>query len=322
MVHKRRDFLITFTVLCLAMCACSGLQYLGSAFYLMVQHWVFSLESGGGRLLSGLFSSPWTGVLVQYVFSIGLPFLAVIPMTWFLRSDRRPAQKLSAEVWGSALFMALGLGYIFNFLGVFLDSFISIFTGVPAGDMNPVMDALDALTPGMVIYTCLVAPFMEELLFRGVLLRKARRFGDRTAVVFTAVMFGLMHGNLNQFLYAVVIGLVLGYLAVRTNRILYNVLLHMAVNSFSMLLVMVEDGLYALGLSWAAAAFSFASCLMVLLLIAAGIYFFFRDGRRYWWQMGQQNGVPTSYKKYVYLNPGFLFYVIIFGMEMLSYMMK
>ena len=226
MVHKRRDFLITFTVLCLAMCACSGLQYLGSAFYLMVRHWVFSLERGGGRLLSGLFSSPWTGVLVQYVFSIGLPFLAVIPMTWFLRSDRRPAQKLSAEVWVSALFMALGLGYIFNFLGVFLDSFISIFTGVPAGDMNPVMDALDALTPGMVIYTCLVAPFMEELLFRGVLLRKARRFGDRTAVVFTAVMFGLMHGNLNQFLYAVVIGLVLGYLAVRTNRILYNVLLH------------------------------------------------------------------------------------------------
>lgn len=43
-----------------------------------------------------------------------------------------------------------------------------------------------------------------------------------------------------------------------------------------MLLVMVEDGLYALGLSWAAAAFSFASFLMVLLLIAAGIYFFFR----------------------------------------------
>ena len=70
MVHKRRDFLITFTVLCLAMCACSGLQYLGSAFYLMVRHWVFSLESGGGRLLSGLFSSPWTGVLVQYVSAV------------------------------------------------------------------------------------------------------------------------------------------------------------------------------------------------------------------------------------------------------------
>ena len=111
----------------------------------------------------------------------------------------------------SALFMCLGLGYIFNFLGVFLDVFFSIFTGVPATDMNPVMDALDELTPGMVIYTCLIAPFMEEFIFRGVLLKKARRFGDRTAVVFCAVMFGLMHGNLNQCLYAVVIGLILGY---------------------------------------------------------------------------------------------------------------
>lgn len=36
-------------------------------------------------------------------------------------------------------FHVLGLGYIFNFLGVFLDVFFSIFTGVPATDMNPVM---------------------------------------------------------------------------------------------------------------------------------------------------------------------------------------
>lgn len=32
---------------------------------------------------------------------------------------------LPAEVWMSALFMCLGLGYIFNFLGVFLDVFFS-----------------------------------------------------------------------------------------------------------------------------------------------------------------------------------------------------
>ena len=156
MVHKRRDFLITFTILCLAMCACSGFQYLGSAFYGLVWHRIHGLGSGGARLLSGLFDSPWTGVLVQYIFSIGVPFLLVVPMTCFVRSDRRPAHTLPAEVWMSALFMCLGLGYIFNFLGVFLDVFFSIFTGVPATDMNPVMDALDELTPGMVIYTCLI----------------------------------------------------------------------------------------------------------------------------------------------------------------------
>ena len=70
-----------------------------------------------------------------------------------------------------------------------------------------------------------------------------------------------------------------------------------------------------------AATFSAAGFVMILLLIAAGIYFFFRDGRRYWWQMGRQNGWPTPYRKYVYLNPGFILYVIIFGIEMISYIL-
>ena len=62
MVHKRRDFLITFTIFCLAMCACSGFQYLGSAFYGLVWHRIHGLGSGGARLLSGLFDSPWSSV--------------------------------------------------------------------------------------------------------------------------------------------------------------------------------------------------------------------------------------------------------------------
>ena len=97
-----------------------------------------------------------------------------------------------------------------------------------------------------------------------------------------------------------VIGLILGYVAVRTNRIFYNVLLHMAVNSFSMMLVLVENGLNALGMGAMAAAFSVGNFIMILLLIAAGIYFFFRDGRRYWWQMGQEVCVPESGIYFIY----------------------
>lgn len=93
------------------------------------------------------------------------------------------------------------------------------------------------MTPSMVIYACFLGPFMEELLFRGMILKRARRFGDRTAVAFTAVLFGLMHGNLLQFFYAASIGLILGYVAVRTSSIRYTVLMHMAINSFSTVMV-------------------------------------------------------------------------------------
>ena len=98
------------------------------------------------------------------------------------------------------------------------------------------------MTPSMVIYACFLGLFMEELLFRGMILKRARRFGDRTAVAFTAVLFGLMHGNLLQFFYAAAIGLILGYVAVTepaASAIL--ALMHMAINSFSTVMVAGQD---------------------------------------------------------------------------------
>ena len=70
-----------------------------------------------------------------------------------------------------------------------------------------------------------------------------------------------------------------------------------------------------------AAAFFVGVFIMILLSPQPGSTFFFRDGRRYWWQMGRQNGWPTSHRRYVYLNPDFLLYVIIFGIEMISYIL-
>ena len=52
-------------------------------------------------------------------------------------------------------------------------------------------------------------------------------------------MFGLMHGNVTQFLYAAVIGVVLGYVAVKTGRMRYNRLLHILINSWSLVIAML-----------------------------------------------------------------------------------
>ena len=64
-------------------------------------------------------------------------------------------------------------------------------------------------------------------------------FGDKAAITYTALMFGLMHGNVTQFLYAAVIGVVLGYVAVKTGRMRYNCLLHILINSWSLVIAML-----------------------------------------------------------------------------------
>lgn len=60
--------------------------------------------------------------------------------------------------------------------------------------------------------SCLVIPIAEELLFRGVVYKRLKLyFGVTPALIGSALIFGIMHVNLVQFLYAAVIGLFLAF---------------------------------------------------------------------------------------------------------------
>ena len=84
----------------------------------------------------------------------------------------------------------------------------------------------DSDTFSMFLYASILAPIGEEILFRGYVLRSLRPFGKRFAILGSAILFGLFHGNLLQTPYAIVMGLVLGYLATEYS-IRWSVLLHM-----------------------------------------------------------------------------------------------
>ena len=92
----------------------------------------------------------------------------------------------------------------------------------------PVLEAVagSSDTFSMFLYASIFAPVWEELLFRGYVLRTLRPFGKRFAVLCSALLFGLFHGNLLQTPYAVIMGLILGYVTVEYS-ILWSVLLHM-----------------------------------------------------------------------------------------------
>ena len=87
-----------------------------------------------------------------------------------------------------------------------------------------------------VLYAALLGPLIEEYVYRGVLLDSIRPYGDRFAVVSSAVIFGLAHGNLMQFLPAALIGWFLGYVRVKTGSWGVCVLLHALNNLTSLLL--------------------------------------------------------------------------------------
>ena len=52
------------------------------------------------------------------------------------------------------------------------------------------------------LYMVICAPILEEYIFRKLIVDRTVKYGQGVAVVLSGLMFGLFHGNLNQFAYA------------------------------------------------------------------------------------------------------------------------
>jgi membrane protease YdiL (CAAX protease family) len=115
------------------------------------------------------------------------------------------------------------------------------------------------------IATCLIAPFVEEMLFRGVLLRAfLERYPRGLAISYSALYFGAAHLNIYQFFLAFLLGLFLGWLYERSRSLVPCIVLHGALNTTVSALSAIEgstetqDPFIVPALAWLAAAIAAA----------------------------------------------------------------
>ncbi len=83
----------------------------------------------------------------------------------------------------------------------------------------------------------IVAPVVEELMFRGLGFTLLARFGQGPAILVTAALFGVGHGLFGLAFAATAFGLGLGYLRSRTSSVVPGIVLHILLNAFSVLAI-------------------------------------------------------------------------------------
>lgn len=92
------------------------------------------------------------------------------------------------------------------------------------------------------LFVGLVGPVVEELVFRGIILGGLRTTGRiLSAIILSALMFGLIHMNINQFSYTIIMGIFWGLLVEATGSIIPSVICHIFTNSTSVLLAYLLD---------------------------------------------------------------------------------
>jgi membrane protease YdiL (CAAX protease family) len=94
----------------------------------------------------------------------------------------------------------------------------------------------------LVLITVVFAPVIEELFFRGLLLRSIeKRFGPRWALWASAIVFAAVHLQPLQFPALVMIGLVLGWLTLRNGRLGPSIWAHVAFNATATITLLVTE---------------------------------------------------------------------------------
>ena len=172
-----------------------------------------------------------------------LPALAFVPMycigfpifLWLL--PKAPPRELMPEKRSipgreliPILLMCLGVLYPGNLLGQGLDWLLRrVFQTSGGGNsLEVLMDS--SSTWAFFLVAVVLAPIMEELTFRKLLLDRMRTIDKPSAVFFTALAFGLFHSNVVQFFYAFGVGIIFGCIYLRTGRIGYSMVLHVIIN--------------------------------------------------------------------------------------------
>ena len=181
-------------------------------------------------------------IYVNYILSFVPMYLVAFPLFYLMVKNMRVMKRVRGRMkitdFLATFFISQGVMMVGDIIGTVLNKFISVF--VKNEVQNPV-DELVEETPIwlIILVVVIIGPIIEELMFRKLMIDRLSPYGTVGAIIFSSVTFGLFHGNLYQFFYAAMLGVILGYIYAKTGKLRYSVLLHMLINLFGSALGML-----------------------------------------------------------------------------------
>ena len=179
-----------------------------------------------------------------YIVMMGAP----LPVAALIQRRRiqpfGPAKRVHPLAFAGGVLGGMAMCVVANIIASYIMNFLMLL-GIPQPPMpDTLMRTPLSLGLNLLIFAVLPA-LLEEMVFRGYVLRTLRPYGDRTAILVSSLLFALMHGNVLQVPFAFIVGLVLGYVAVQTDNIWLAVVIHFGNNAMSTVLQYLQIGMSA-----------------------------------------------------------------------------
>ncbi len=195
---------------------------------------LLSIALSQGMLYLLAYSGVGDTMVLQFLIEV---FLA-LPGVYYLIGRKQPVRKvlgvspLNKVQW----LLLLPFAFCVETIGEFVNVLSQLFTPNVVGEH--MLELISAYPFPVAFFVIAVMPAVcEEFIFRGILYQGYRKCSVSGAIVLSAVLFGLMHMNMNQLSYAFVIGLLFAAVNEVTGSIVPSVLLHLYINGKSAVLL-------------------------------------------------------------------------------------
>ena len=204
----------------------------------------------------------------------------VLPLPIFLylmnkfESSEIEKESVDLKTFIKYIAITITLMLIGNLIGIILTTIIG--GAIQSEISNPVENLINSTNIWLnLALISIIGPIFEEILFRKILIDKTIKYGARISIIISALLFGLFHGNVNQFFYAFLMGGVFAYVYIKTVKIIYPIILHLIVNLMgsviSLKLIQSISNLYSGSINLFDASFVIIYVIIILILVTIGL---------------------------------------------------
>lgn len=230
---------------------------------------IFGLNS---QAATRILREPIIGELVSVILAFFMSFLPFLVL--FLAKEHKNIKNLSFEkpkASSKNVAVLIALGVAFCNLAAFL-SMVVVFEFSVFGIDFPSSNA--EMLPGFfgfilsLLSSAFIPALLEEFAMRGVAMGILRKYGDGFAILCTSFVFAFLHANPRQIFFAFLVGLVLGFVTVKTDSIWPAIAIHFLNNAVAVLTTYSYDLLSQELANFIYYAFVAASFIVAIVLLA------------------------------------------------------
>lgn len=187
--------------------------------------------------------------IIQIFYSVLCVLLPFLIVSFFIRKIQHRERDDRLAPFGAPpnrgwFIASLGIGYGALILANFVTS---IFTQIIEGQ-GFVIDSYEMESPTtlsgyiwLVLADAVVPAIVEELAMRGIVMQSLRKYGDAFAIGFSSLLFAVLHGNMSQAPFALMLGAAIGYLVVKTGTLWTGITIHLINNTYAVVMFIVRE---------------------------------------------------------------------------------